>query len=435
MYRVVLQHQADWEGWRDAARALALAGVAAEEILWTVGEGTATSLPEVTGRFGVPRALVEMARTAIAARDPERFGLLYRLILNAREGEAIADDPDFARARHLALATRRETHRMQCLVRFRPVAAPGGLCHVGWFEPAHYVLDTVARAYAADYPHLLFSILTPGGSAHWAGAAMCRGAGLAAADVPDDAGLEAAWHARFGDLFADAQAPPAPNAPRASSLRPPDRPALGPVRLPPGRDAARLARMAAEATGCQRCALWQPATQTVFGEGPLDAPIMFIGEQPGDQEDIIGRPFVGPAGVLLDQALEEAGIDRRQNYVANAVKHFKFSSRGPRRVHQTPEAPEIETCRDWLAMERAEVRPALIVLMGATAARAVLGHPVTIGRERGAPFDLPDGTPGFITVHPSFLLRQPDEESRARQYSLFVRELRQAAALAARLRA
>lgn len=434
MYRVVLQHQADWEGWRDAARALALAGVASEEIFWTVGEGAATTLPELTGRFGVPRILVEIAQAAIAARDPERFGLLYRLILNAREGEDIADDPDFARARHLAFAVRRETHRMQSLVRFRPVAAQGGIRHVGWFEPAHYVLESVARAYAADYPDLPFSILTPLGSAHWSGLALSRGAGVAVSDVTDDATLESAWHARFSDLFADAQVSPASNIPRASTLRPPDRPALGPVRLPPGRDTARLARMAEEAVGCQRCVLWQPATQTVFGEGPADAPIMFIGEQPGDQEDIIGRPFVGPAGILLDQALEEAGIDRRQHYIANAVKHFKFTRRGHRRLHQTPEAPETETCRFWLEMERAEVRPALIVLMGATAARGVLGRPVTIGRERGAPFDLPDGAPGFITVHPSFLLRQPDEDSRARQYEIFVRELRQAAALAARLR-
>lgn len=433
MHRVVLAHQADWEGWRDAARALALAGIAPEEIFWTVGEGAPTALPEATGRFGVPRALVEIAQAAILARDPERFGLLYRLILNAREGEDIADDPDFTRARRLALAARRETHRMQSLLRFFPVATPDGPRHVGWFEPAHHVQHAVANAYATDYAHLPFSILTPDTSAHWTGAALLRGPGVAAATVPDDATLQAAWHARFADLFTGPP-PPAPNIPNNSILRPPDRPALGPVRLP-AWDRAGLDRTAEEAAGCQRCALWQPATQTVFGEGPPGAPIMFIGEQPGDQEDLIGRPFVGPAGVLLDQALEEAGIDRRQCYVANAVKHFKFSPRGPRRIHQTPEAPEIEVCRVWLARERAEIRPGLIVLLGATAARAVLGRPVTIGRERGTPLDLPDGPPGFITVHPSFLLRQPDEESRAREYAVFVRELRQAAALATRLRA
>ena len=431
MYRVVLEHPADWDGWRTAVRALALAGVLAEDIAWTIGPGAGTKLPQADGHFTVPRTLVDVARAAVAARDPERFTVLYRLILGAREGEDVADDPDFARARGLARAARRETHRMRCLVRFLPNIAPDGTRYIGWFEPAHFVLDAVARAYAADFPSLPFSILTPDASAHWTGAAFCRGAGVAAADVPDDATLEAAWQARFADLFADMPPPPMPHT---STLRPPDRPALGPVRLPQARAIAGLALLAEDAAGCQRCSLAQSATQTVFGEGPVDAPIMFIGEQPGDQEDLIGRPFVGPAGFLLDQALEEAGIDRRQCYVANAVKHFKFVPRGTRRIHQTPEAQEIETCRFWLEQERAAVRPALVVLMGATAARAVLGRPVTIGRERGAPFDLPDGTPGFITAHPSFLLRQPDEASRAQQYAMFVRELRQAAALAANLR-
>jgi len=432
MYRVVLGHEADWDGWRRAARALALAEIAPEDIAWTAGTGAPTALPNADGHFNAPRALIDLAQSAIAARDAERFALLYRLILRARIGEDIADDPDFTRARQLALAARRDAHRMQCLTRFRPVAADAGIRFVGWFAPEHFVLDAVARAYAADYPHLAFSILTPDASAHWTGVHFLRGPGVGAGDIADDAALENAWRARFADLFTETL-PAMPNAPRDSALRPPDRPALGPVRLPEPRP-SRLSRLAEEANGCQRCPLWQPATQTVFGEGPADAPIMFIGEQPGDQEDIVGRPFVGPAGVLLDQALEEAGIDRRHVYIANAVKHFKFLPRGPRRIHQTPEAPEIEICRFWLELERAEIRPALIVLMGATAAKAVLGRPVTIGRERGAPFDLPDGTPGFITVHPSFLLRQPDADSRAREYSVFVRELRQAAALAARLR-
>lgn len=432
MYRVVLEHPADWDGWRQATRALALAGVLADDIVWTVGGGPGTALPAADGQFTVPRALVDVAHAAVMARDPERFGLLYRLILNAREGEDITEDPDFARARAMALAVRRETHLMQSLVRFLPVRGVDGIRYVGWFVPAHHVTQAVAHAYATDYPHLPFSMLTPDLSAHWSGTAITRGPGVAAEDVVDDTALEAAWFARFADLFT---APPLPpNALRGSILRAPDRPALGPVRLPDA-DHTRLSRLTEEAAGCQRCALFQPATQTVFGEGPINAPIMFIGEQPGDQEDIIGRPFVGPAGMLLDQALEEAGIDRRQHYVANAVKHFKFTPRGPRRIHQTPEAPEIETCRFWLEQERAAVRPSLVVLMGASAARAVLGRPVTIGRERGTPFDLPDGTPGFITVHPSFLLRQPDEASRAREYAVFVRELRQATALANRLRA
>ena len=424
MHRVILRHEADWEGWRQATRALALAGTAPEDIFWHVGLAESTPLPAAQGQFTVPRALLAVAQPAIAARDPERFALLYRLILRAREGEDIAEDPDFIRARALALATRREAHRMQSLLRFRPVACLAGICHVGWFEPAHFVLADVAQAYAAAYPHLAFSILTPDASAHWAGAGLLRGAGVPGDAMTDDMVLEAAWQARFSDFFT---APPPPITPPMTHLRAPDRPALGPVRLPAGRG---LITLAEEAAGCQHCTLAQPATQTVFGEGPANAALMFIGEQPGDQEDIVGRPFVGPAGLLLDQALEEAGIDRRQCYVANTVKHFKFFQQGTRRIPQTPEPPEITACRFWLEQERALVRPAVTVLLGATAARAMLGRPVTIGRERGVVLDLPDGAPGFITVHPSFLLRQADAEIRAREYALFVRELRQAALLA-----
>jgi len=151
---------------------------------------------------------------------------------------------------------------------------------------------------------------------------------------------------------------------------------------------------------------------------------MFVGEQPGDQEDIIGRPFVGPAGQIMDRAMEEAGIDRRTVYVTNAVKHFKFTPRGKRRIHQTPEVPEIQACNFWLDVERAHVRPRLLVLMGASAARAVLGRPVTISRERGRPIRMPDGQAVFVTVHPSFLLRVPDAAAKAREYTAFVQDLK-----------
>jgi DNA polymerase len=162
----------------------------------------------------------------------------------------------------------------------------------------------------------------------------------------------------------------------------------------------------------------------VFGEGPADARVLFIGEQPGDQEDLIGRPFVGPAGQLLDTALEEAGIDRRRIAVTNAVKHFKFTPRGRRRIHQSPSPQEIDICRFWLDAERTALNPTLLVLLGGSAGRAVLGRPVTVTRERGRPFKLPGGGMAFLTVHPSYLLRQPDEASRAREYAAFVRDLR-----------
>ena len=244
----------------------------------------------------------------------------------------------------------------------------------------------------------------------------------------------AAYWAGFGaDLLAAAA--PGGSLPAAETFedarRPPDRAPLGPV-VPGGTGVAdpALAAAAREAASCRRCPLGGPATQTVFGEGPAGARMMFIGEQAGDQEDVIGRPFVGPAGQMLDRALEEAGIDRRAVWISNAVKHFKFIERGRRRLHQTPQPPEIEACRFWLDVERVRLRPALLVALGATAARSLLGRAVTIGRERGRPLRLADGATVLVTVHPSFLLRLPDEAARAREYAAFVADLRVAAGLA-----
>jgi uracil-DNA glycosylase family protein len=179
-----------------------------------------------------------------------------------------------------------------------------------------------------------------------------------------------------------------------------------------------------EARGCTRCDLYKFATQTVFGEGPLDASIMFVGEQPGDQEDLAGRPFVGPAGALFDASLEKAGIDRSTVYVTNAVKHFKFVARGKRRIHNTPDAGEITACRWWIDHERALIRPPVTVALGATAARSLIGKTVTITRAREAPVELPDGGECWVTVHPSFLLRMPDRERRHQERLLFVRDLK-----------
>lgn len=175
---------------------------------------------------------------------------------------------------------------------------------------------------------------------------------------------------------------------------------------------------------CERCPLYRHATQTVFGEGPADAPLVFVGEQPGDQEDLQGKPFVGPAGQMFDRALAEAGIDRSRVYVTNAVKHFKFEPRGKRRIHKKPNNDEIEACRWWLDKELHLIGPRLTVALGATAARALTGRDTTISRARGKLMTLRDGVEGFITVHPSFLLRLPDEAAKAREYARFVEDLK-----------
>jgi DNA polymerase len=189
----------------------------------------------------------------------------------------------------------------------------------------------------------------------------------------------------------------------------------------------------AEARACTRCELYKCGTQTVFGEGPLDARIVFVGEQPGDQEDIAGRPFVGPAGAIFDAALERAGIDRGSVYVTNAVKHFKFVQRGKRRIHNKPDAGEVTACRWWLDHERALIEPQVTVALGATAARSLVGKVVTISRVRGAPLELADGGECWVTVHPSFLLRIPEQDRRREERALFVRDLKRIKARAAEL--
>ena len=186
---------------------------------------------------------------------------------------------------------------------------------------------------------------------------------------------------------------------------------------------------------CTRCGLYKYATQTVFGEGPLDASILFVGEQPGDQEDLAGRPFVGRAGAVFDQALEKAGIDRSSVYVTNAVKHFKFIQRGKRRIHNKPDAGEIAACRWWIEHERELIRPALTVALGATAGRSLFGKVVTISKLRGEPHELADGSECWITVHPSSILRAPDDEARRVARALFVRDLKRIRARAEKLAA
>jgi len=179
-----------------------------------------------------------------------------------------------------------------------------------------------------------------------------------------------------------------------------------------------------DARRCTRCDLYRHATQTVFGEGPLDAAIMFVGEQPGDQEDLAGRPFVGPAGALFDAALEKAGIDRSTVYVTNAVKHFKFVLRGKRRIHNKPDAGEITACRWWIEHERELIRPPITVALGATAARSLMSKVVTISKVRGEPLTLSDGSECWVTAHPSSILRAPNEEARKEGKRLFLRDLK-----------
>jgi uracil-DNA glycosylase len=193
--------------------------------------------------------------------------------------------------------------------------------------------------------------------------------------------------------------------------------------------ASSLKTLREEAANCRACPLWKDATQTVVGEGPPRAQIMLVGEQPGDKEDLAGKPFVGPAGQMLDRALEEAGIDRSKVYVTNAVKHFKFLARGKFRLHQKPNTSEIRACRQWYERELHSIKPMLVVAMGATAAQSVFGKTTPINKNRGHLIDLEDGIKALVTVHPSYLLRLPDAQAKAQEYERFINDLKIAAHL------
>ena len=195
----------------------------------------------------------------------------------------------------------------------------------------------------------------------------------------------------------------------------------------------RLEALRDQAAGCRACPLWRNATQTVFGEGPPEADIVFVGEQPGDKEDVAGRPFIGPAGLMFDKALAEAGVDRKRAYVTNAVKHFKFEPRGKLRLHKKPNAGEINACKRWLLVEIDILQPRLLVALGATAAQSLAGRAIPIGRNRGAVIKVANIPRVFITVHPSSLLRMPEAVDRHAAYASFVDDLRRVGALAAGL--
>ncbi|WP_242127107.1 UdgX family uracil-DNA binding protein [Sphingobium sp. Sx8-8] len=458
MYRAQLNGPDDFEGWRRAARAFAIAGIAPAEINWQV-DGDSGDLFAVTPApaalpptsaaiFSVPRPFVELAETAILHRDPQRFALLYALLLRVREHPSSLEDradPLLRRVEGLAKAVRRDLHKMRAFVRFRELADADGPHFVAWFEPDHHIVRANAGFFMRRFASMRWSILTPEISIHWDGETLSEGPGATRADAAVDDPVEEIWKGYYAAIFNPARLKVGAmlsemprkywrNLPEATLI--PGLVAGAQAReaamiATPPKPAARQGNADAawqalrdEATGCTRCPLYRDATQTVFGEGPVDAPLMFIGEQPGDQEDLAGRPFVGPAGQLFDQALEEAGIDRSRTYITNAVKHFKHERRGKRRIHQTPETPEIQACRWWLEQERDLVRPRIIVALGATAGRALIGKAVTIGRWRGAPIALESGAQGWITVHPSFLLRMPDPSRRVEERARFISELR-----------
>jgi DNA polymerase len=455
--RITLRPGADREGFRRAVRTLIAAEMAPQHVVFAAADA-----PDLFGRDGtsaappvpLPRSVAELIGVVVCHRDPERYALLYRLVWRVLNGErellSSASDALVHRLETMARAVRRDLDGMHASVRFRRTGEGGRERFVAWYEPEHFILEAAAEVFVGRFRAHAFSILTPIGSLHWDGERLAGGPPARREDAPDgDAFAEGRRSDRDGG-FDPARLRPGVSQPEMPNR---NRPSLPPAAAPAAlvqtapqrvvhtieQEAAMPAKRTADAAPD---AMWERepkslaelneiiraagplvpgATQAVLGEGPEHADIAFVGEQPGDQEDLQGRPFVGPAGKLLTRAMGEVGLSREQAYLTNAVKHFKFELRGKRRIHSKPTAGEVKHYRPWLMKELELVRPRVVVALGGTAVLALTGKQSSIIRARGraqfGPFQ------GYVTVHPSYLLRLPDEASKQRGYEEFLADL------------
>ncbi|MDB6155448.1 MAG: hypothetical protein JWL90_3901 [Chthoniobacteraceae bacterium] len=451
-------------GWRSAARKALQEGIPPGEILWEEAGGDAPlldlftlepALPaSVQSPVRVPPAFMELAKRVACHRAPTRWAILYRALWRITHGEPhlldVFVDPDVHQLMGMDKAVRRDVHKMRAFVRFREVTHPEGVWSVAWFEPAHLIVELNASFFVDRFAGMRWSILTPDRCVHWDGESLGFSPGVDRSAAPGEDAVEDLWRTYYSHIFnparikihaMQAEMPKHywKNLPEAALI--PDL-----LRAAPGRVAEMLSRsliksapaesretvipegadwetLKKSASACQACPLYKNATQTVFGEGPRSARIVLLGEQPGDQEDIQGRPFVGPAGQLLDRALTEAGIDRKECYVTNSVKHFKWEPRGKRRIHEKPNKTEVSACKPWWKAELALVRPDVLICLGATAAQTVFDRDVRVLAERGTVVETVHAAKTLITVHPSSLLRISDPEQREHAYRHFVEDL------------
>ena len=476
MQVAVLAGETDFDGWRKAARAFRQAGAPPERTAFRVGPGGEGLFDERlpgpardAAPINVPKDFLDLAQDVVLHRSEDRFDLLYRLLWRLGDEPdlmKVVTDIDVADAMERAKNVSRASHKMKAFVRFRQITDGGGERWVAWFEPAHRVLEKTAPFFARRFTTMNWSILTPDGSASWDGEGLSFGPPATRDMAPAKDEIEDFWKTYYASTFNPArlktkamqgempkrywknlpEAALIPELVAGSAVRT-EAMVAAPAPEPNARLARTLSRISRDHSfeegfipstlaeldqavqACRRCPLWRDATQGVCGEGPKKARLMIVGEQPGDQEDLAGHPFVGPAGGVLDAGLEEAGIERDDVFVTNAVKHFKHEPRGKRRLHKTPSAGEVSACRWWLDAERRLVKPKVIVTLGGTAALGVLGRKVAVTKERGQGIELTDGARALLTVHPSYLLRIPDEAAKAAERDRFVADLKRAKAL------
>ena len=509
MPTLYLENEADWKGFREAARDHLRRSTPPEALHWRVRGGEsglfddgqdnvalgagqdgacAQGDAEMPGADGqreggvatphsvptVSRAFLSLAESVVLHADPARFDLVYRLLWRMQREPGLRHDPldaQIMQAQGMARAVHRDMHKMKAFVRFRPIQRPDAdALHVAWFEPEHHIVAATAPFFRDRFTAMHWAILTPRQSVRWDGQTLTFGPGAVREDAPPADAGESLWLTYYSHIFNPArlkmnmmrkemprkywhnlpeaklisqlagesnvrtaqmvEAAPTVPARRIVPLVQAERFAGGQQTL--GGTAqdmpARYEDLERSVQSCRDCAIGQHATQAVWGEGPAQARLMVVGEQPGDQEDLRGRPFVGPAGKLFDRALGELGWSRSELYVTNAVKHFKFEPRGKKRIHKTPSQQEAAACGKWLDAELGQVKPEAIIALGATAARALLGRAVAVTQFRGQWVDSPTGIPVLVTLHPSALLRM-EPGLQADAWKAWLRDLSQADSL------
>lgn len=459
---IALDDGHDFEEWRAKARACIQAGLPPDQVQWAACDrasgdlfaAPAAQLPMGNDAAHVrgSAAFLQLARSVILHSDPARHSLLYQLLWQLQTHAGLlgdASDSLVRRCQLLAKAVARDIHKMRAFVRFREVIDDdGGLHYVAWFEPQFAILRTNSRFFVDRFASMRWSILTPAGSLHWDGAHLHEGPPARRDSAPGGDPAEDLWRTYYAAIFNPARLKVGamvkemprrywknlPEAELISGLiagaqkREAAMVALGESRFADMAAPQSLGELAQGIAACRRCAIGCNGTAAVAGAGDASGGIMIVGEQPGDQEEIAGTPFVGPAGQLLRAEMQAAGLGDRPVYATNAVKHFKYRPQGKIRLHQNPSPAEIDMCRWWLEREIDLVQPRLILALGASAARSLLGRNVSIGRARGRWMDLPGQRQLLISYHPSYLLRL-DDSARAAPLALLRADL---ALLAAR---
>ena len=447
-FRVVIPPE--FAAWRAKARELLHAGIAPDEIELadedSDGALTLGLAPEPTPRPdravaqpAVPKAFLDLAEIVACHSDPGRWQLLYRVLWRLQGERSLMKhelDEDIARMRRMDAQVRRDLHKMHAFLRFRMVEDGGREHYIAWYRPDHRILPLAVPFFVERFRVMQWTILTEHASAAWDPDAsrVAWGPGVPRSQAPSEDEVESMWRSYYGSIFNPARL-------NTRAMRS-EMPVRYWANLPELNILPQLLTDADHRVGtmmeqqslllantyvpqthtlpvlrealprCEGCELYKPATQAVFGAGLAHAALMLVGEQPGNDEDLAGKPFVGPAGKVLDQAIEELGFDRGGMYVTNAVKHFKFVERGKRRIHESPNLREITACRPWLLAELDAVQPKVVVCLGASAAKSLLGAKFALMKDRGKIMESPYAPRVIATIHPSAVLRAEGDSKR-----------------------